>query len=343
MAADRRRRRQFQILLLLRARETVSAAELAERLDVTVRTVYRDIEELLQNQMPIQGVPGPEGGYRLRPEAALDPMVFDSEDALDLYLLQSMRRGEAEAEIVEAIAEAGDSTAENARVLLERKLYFDPDDTYWRDEGSGLVPEVRRALIASEAINARWSNQSFAGRPAGHEEVLVPLGLVWKAGHWYIVARGLDGAIFRERLAHLARVERTGLSFVAPQDFSLESWWRDEMERFGKGDVKVVFLADRAAAQELRRLNLKKESEVEEFEDGGLRISLYVDDWRWLVPLLAAFGPSVVVQEPDALRSELLATFQHSIARYEAGVPEDHGLGESGGDARLRSTRGRPK
>ncbi len=115
------------------------------------------------------------------------------------------------------------------------------------------------------------------------------------------------------------------------------------MERFGKGDVKVVFAADKTAAREMRRLNLKEESEVEEFADGGLRISLYVDEWRWLVPLLAAFGPSVVVESPDELRSAMVANFQRSLEQYDAGIPEAQHPTGRGGDSKLRSSRGKPR
>jgi predicted DNA-binding transcriptional regulator YafY len=347
MAIDRRRRRQHQILVLLRTRELVSASELAERFDVNVRTIYRDIEDMLQSHVPIQGTPGPEGGYRLRPEAAIDPAVFDSEDAFELYLSQVLRKDEAHASITREIAEGDSEFAELAKALLDRKIYFDPHDTYWRDEGSGLVPDVRRALLASEAIAVRWGDRGLARRARAHEEVIVPLGLVWKAGHWYVVARGLDGLIFRERLANLSKIDRTGLSFVAPDDFDLESWWAEEMEAYGKGDLRIVFVASPTAAPDLRRLNRKKESVFEDLEDGGLRVTLFADNWHWLVPILASYGPEVLVEEPAEFRREMETTFCAAAAAYKSdrSATQRRSTGDRAtkkGDTRMRSTRGRP-
>lgn len=345
MASDRRRNRQYQILLLLRSKELVSAAEIADRFDVNVRTIYRDIEDLLQNQVPIQGTPGPEGGYRLRPEAAIDPTIFDSEDAFNLYLGHALQADERGAATAKAIAQSDGEFAELARAMLDRKVYFDPHDTYWRDEGSGLVPEVRRALLASEAISARWSTSGIQRHRKGHREVVAPLGLVWKAGHWYLVARDIEGEVFRERLANLSGVETTGLTFVAPDDFDLESWWTHEMEVYGKGDIRVVFSALPSAANDIRRLNRKKESSLEELESGGVRLTLFTDSWHWLVPLLAVYGAEVQVEEPDDLRAELASFFREAAAAYDS-PPRAAGEEDTGrrprSDERIRPTRGRP-
>ncbi len=351
MPVDRRRRRQHQIMLQLRTRESVSAAELAERFDVNVRTIYRDIEDLLQSHVPIQGTPGPDGGYRLRPEAAIDPAVFDSEDAFELYLGQLLQGDEKHTALAREIADSDSEFAELAKALLDRKVYFDPHDTYWRDDGSGLLPYIRRALLLSEAIKVRWGNHGVARREPTHEEVLVPLGLVWKAGHWYIVARGLDGAMLRERLANLSGVELTGLTFTPPEDFNLEDWWGSEMEEYGKGEVQVVFEASATAAQDLARLNRKQESVFEDLKEGGLRVTLFVDSWHWLVPILASYGPEVVVVKPLEFKEQMHEFFRSAVDAYRAGEPGEQVSSDSRsrtakgekGDTRVRSTRGRPK
>jgi predicted DNA-binding transcriptional regulator YafY len=335
-----RRSRQFQILETLRSGDKTTADDLARLLHVKKRTIYRDIEDLLQYNIPIYGVTGPEGGYRLRADSPLDPALVKGEEAFRIYLHQ-LSKG--------ALSESDEDSArtldqeEQARALLAGKVYYDPTDFYWRDEGSGLVSPVRRALLNSRAIRIRRATEASKGKRHLPEEVVMPLGLVWKAGHWYLVAKSLSNDIFRERLNNLTQIEETDLSFLSPEDFSLEEWWNSDMEDFGKGSHRVAFLADASAAPELRKLNRKSDSKFEELSGGRLRVTLFVDNWRWLIPLLASYGKSVLVEEPMELRAAFRRLFEGAADLYGSDPPANGAEAElePKGDSRLRSTRGR--
>ena len=136
-------------------------------------------------------------------------------------------------------------------------------------------------------------------------------------------------------------------SFIPPDNFDLEGWWAEEMEAYGKGDLKIVFLASPTAAPDLRRLHRKKESVFEDLDDGGLRVTLFADSWHWLVPILASYGPEVVVEEPVDFRREMEALFSAAAAAYRSSKPSKatsaSGKGQRTADTRLRSTRGRPE
>jgi predicted DNA-binding transcriptional regulator YafY len=337
-----RRSRQYRILQALRAERATSAEELASALHVNKRTIYRDMEDLLRHNIPISGAPGPIGGYRLKVDSPIDPRNLQDELAFRDYLDQ-MAKGLLWQDDEESAARA--DLDELAQALRDGKVYFDATDTYWRDKSSGYVPTVRRALLQSRAIAVRRVGEGVRAKRQPAEEVIMPLGLVWKAGHWYVVARSLTGSIFRERLHNLSRIDETDLSFSTPEGFQLETWWKDEMQCFGHGSTRVTFVADASAADDLRNLNPKEDSIFESLPDGRLRVTLFVDRWNWLVPLLASYGASVLVEEPVELRSAMRELFECGAALYQLGSPPTNGADRplrQAGDSRLRSTRGRP-
>lgn len=363
--SDKRVSRQLGILLLLRSREWVSAKTLAERFGVSQRTIYRDIEDLLTHQIPIEGVPGPDGGYRLNSEAPFDPLVLGSEDALRMYLLASARRKSLPGSEVPAVGMSGglpeeQSTTEEAGRLwvAAERLYIDTSDWYWNDQGSALIPTLSNAVFSCRAVSLKYEHK---GTRAAEELVVLPYGLVWKSGEWYLAARRVEGEIERYRVNSIFRAEITDLTFPYPDKFFLQEWWKEQMEDYGKGDVLVRITAKPSAKEELSRLSLKSNSLLEDTDDGGLSITLFVDNWQWLIPLLASYGPTVTVESPLDLRDALVTYFREGLAAYALGAfspqsfpgaDQEGSAGTTMGDrkgagefvhddARLRSTRGR--
>ena len=321
MAADRRRSRQYQTLLLLREQESVSAAELADRFDVNVRTVYRDIEDLLQNQYPIQGTPGPDGGYRLRPDsAAAPPGVLDSEDAFVAHINQTPQPTAPTAPQAITARRADSGVGELAHALLEGKVHVDNTNLHAPEQQPELLAEVKRALKGSLALRITWPNPP-ADRPGQTEEVVVPLGLVWNTGRWHLVARDLEDQVFRARLSDLTQAEATGLTFTPPTDFNLEDWWTHQEQQSRQGDLQVVLTATPPAARDLAQLTQHLKPAVEELDNGQVRLEVLTNSWEWLLPHLIGHGSEVIAEEPGELRRELAQFHQSAADLYPT---EDH-------------------
>lgn len=349
--ADKRNDRQVGILMQLRSKEWVPAKVLAEQFEVSQRTIYRDIEDLLTRGVPIEGVPGPDGGYRLKSETPLDPLIFSSEDALSLYLLSSAST-KAPGAIREQLAELETALrsghgAEQQLLSLgatAQRVHFDTSDWYWRDEGSTHLPSLRGAILRGQAVTI---THRATGSARATEALVKPYGLVWKSGDWYLVGAQVEGPPARYKLNSISRVAVTELTFPYPDDFILEAWWNQEMEAYGKGDIRVQLKASPECSPELLRLSLKENSEVEATSDGGMTIVLFVDEWKWLVPLIASYGGGVVVEHPQALHAAVRDYFQAGVAAYsdETNTPSDEPsiARFASDDSRLRSTRGRPE
>lgn len=345
--ADRRHARQLAIVHLLRSREWVSSASLASRFSVSQRTIYRDIEELIGSGVPIEAVAGREGGYRLASDQPLDPLTLDAGDALKLYVLGVLSQSQDEPEGAlppSGLPETGHYTREVLRRLTQR-IYFDTADWYWKDEGSGHLAKLRFALMTSTAI---MINTQVKGQEHPVSKVVKPYGIVWKAGEWHLVAAGVDEQPERYRLNLIDRLSITDLRFSHPDGFELRKWWAAQMEEYGKGDTRVVLRISPAASNEMLRLALKSNSEIQCEPDGGIQLVLYVDRWQWLIPLVASYGGDVVVDEPIKLRAALIQHAQRALAAYRALRPEEVTGGQVAAgsdyrndDSRLRATRGR--
>ncbi|WP_439476945.1 helix-turn-helix transcriptional regulator [Brevundimonas sp.] len=300
------------IILILRSKEWISAEGLAGRFDVSLRTIYRDVGVLQANGVPIEGFPGPSGGYRLAGENPLPPLLFGNNEAWSLYAL-----GE--------LGTTGGHQARNAlgpesTTLLERaksRLYFDTSDWYWRTEGTDLLPSIREAVFQSSELR-------IFHRDRGRHDILSvemrPLGLAWKGGQWYVVGqRKPDLTVVRIRLNRIISSEPVGLSFSYPEGFDLRQWWSSEIENFGKGNVRVTLIVSAAAQEELQSLAIKSTSSIE-YRNDLMVVRLYVDKWDWLIPLVMSFGQNVYIEEPAALREELVSQLSSALGQYQSDV-----------------------
>lgn len=337
------------IMLLLKSREWISANEIADRFNVSLRTIYRDIATLQANDISIKGIPGPEGGYRLDSESPFPQILFASEEALGLYYLGAVR-----SDFPESIRHAGEraitsfaQTADPELVaLLDRvvsRIHFDTTEWYWRDESTLLLPLLREALYQQRLIAFEYFER---GSSLSVTIQLAPYGLVWKGGQWYIVGRSADGLIRRYRVSRLIHVQSLEQCFDYPADFNLRNWWEHELEEFGKGDIQVKLRVLPDAQEEFKKIAAKAMTRIS-FEENTMIITMNVDRWEWLIPLVLSFSPNVIVDEPHELRQGILESLRRGIILYQRDFQEQHESNSdrhkhvAHDDSRLRATRGR--
>lgn len=343
--ADAKLRRLLSILLLLREREWVSARELADRFQVAERTVYRDVDALQRHGVPITSMRGREGGYYLEaesPVSSLDALgTLGSSDAVLILALRAAVHSTTDAtgrEGLSGLFTDLDRKEVDQISKFGARIHFDTREWYWTDPSEVLVPMLRRAVLEEERLRIRFRNRTSREVDTVSVE---PYGIVWKGGTWYLVARNtIEGEVYRYRASRLLDVEREGGKFAYPENFVLRDWWEAELEGFGKGKIPVRLLAGAGAREELLQLARKEETEFQD-ADGRLRVTLHVDRWEWLIPLLLSFGGSIVVEQPAALRSAVARAYREGIRAQEDGVPRrEPGPGVQG-DVRVRATRGR--
>lgn len=226
--------RLLSILMLLQSHPRMTAASLARELEVSERTILRDIDQLSAAGVPLWAERGRQGGFRLRPgwSTQLTGMTEPESQALLLAGLPgpATELGLGKAAVsarLKLVASVPAPLRESAARVAER-LHIDPVDWYRTPDAPAWLREVAEAVWQAARIRVRYASW----RTTAWRE-LEPLGLVLKAGAWYVAAReaGQD-EVRTYRLASMQELGRGRGSFRRPRDFDLARYWRESSERF---------------------------------------------------------------------------------------------------------------
>ena len=331
MRADRL----LSLALLLQARGAATARALADELGVSVRTVYRDLEALSAAGVPVVTEAGPGGGCRL-----MDGYRFP---------LRGLRPDEAEAllilgvpAVLRELGLAGALTAAHRQIQVTAGLtaaalvHLDMPRWFGGQEEVPCLPELARALRLGRKLAIRYRPPDREPRVVGYPppdrepRVVGPLGLVNKAGTWYLVAHSEAGAgagdirVFRAGRVSAARVlaEPAG----RPDGFELAAFWARWSAEFeaSRPRLEVRLAASPGALAVFGEVFGPAAAGVLEAagppgEDGWRVVTLSFEHERAAVHRLAGFGDQVEVLDPSAVRSALLATAREILGRYQSG------------------------
>ncbi|MFC6014399.1 helix-turn-helix transcriptional regulator [Nocardia lasii] len=321
--------RLVRVLLLLQAGGGTTAGALARELEVSVRTVYRDVEALSEAGVPVYCEPGRGGGVRLI-DGYRTRLTGLTSDEADAVLLAGLPGAAADLGLGTVLATAqlkmlaalppelrGRATRIADRVHIDMPGWFQrPDDT----------PAL--ATVADALWHDRRLRITYHRRDRPVERTLDPLGLVMKAGTWYLIAR--DGAELRSyRASRITAAEPTGESFTRPADFDLATHWRDTAEQFARSILRVRAHC-RIATAHLDLLRLMNEpAAVREAlssmgppdADGWADITVPGETYEILAHALLPLGEHLEVLGPPELRARLSATTAATYARYHGHPP----------------------
>lgn len=284
--------RLFQMVYLLLEHGRMTAGELAERLEVSVRTVYRDVDSLSAAGVPICAAQGKGGGVYLMEGYVLERAAFTEEE--QRQLLTALRalpgeEGDALGKLSALFRREGD---EWLQVRLSR----------WGGQ-SGRDGEtfqaLRQAIRQRRSVTFRYASSRGEVLP---REVL-PARLVFKGQGWYLQGYDLPREDYRSfrltRMLDLTVTERTFHRELTPPDIEFPG----EIPPLFRADCRLRFEARLA----YRVYDEFLPEDVAILPDGRLevRVSLPADDW--LYGYLLSFGTGVEVLEPESLRRNLAA------------------------------------
>jgi predicted DNA-binding transcriptional regulator YafY len=291
MRADR----VLALLLLLQSRGQMSAAALAERLEVSRRTVFRDVEALAMAGVPVAAEPGRAGGVYLL-EGWRTDLTGLSESELEA-LFTSAAGPDFERAMGKLAASLPGESGRRAGRIRERLLV---DSAAWGRRGS--APEHLRAVQDAVFGDRRLRLKYRRAEAAPVERVVDPLGLVLKAGVWYLLALAGD----EQRTFRLSRVEAADVidePARRPAGFDLPRAWREQTAGWdaGRSDYQVTVRAD----GDNRGLLLRVAGDrVVGVYSAGL-VKLAFPALEPAAAFLASFGSRVEAMRPAELRLEL--------------------------------------
>ncbi len=305
------------ITLLLQARGKMTAERLSTIMDVSTRTIYRDMDALSLAHVPVAMDYGPGGGYYLPEGYRLDPTIFTSEEAVALalggsvagdYRLFESGDGLRRA-LVKLEAALPEEYRADVRAARERILF---DTTAWhrRPATTAHLETVRAALWGARQLDILYSRSN--GPDVGWRRV-EPHGLVCKAGVWYLVGYCHVRRDFRTfRVERIAEVTVREEAVRPRQGFDLQTYWEKARQSF-EAQTKPFALTLRVSPS--ARHALAHAPVVREEEDGSAVVRVDVESPAEAVAYALARGAGVTVLDPPEVRAAVAAS-----ARAIAGL-----------------------
>lgn len=324
--------RLVSLLLLLQTRGRMTAAELARELEVSERTIHRDVEALSESGVPIYAERGPHGGVQLVEGYRTRLTGMTAEEAEALFLsgvpgpAAELGLGTvmAAAQLKVLAALPGELRARASR-LVER-FHLDAASWFQRGEAVDHLPAVAQGVWEARRLRIGYHRGDRVV-----ERTVDPLGLVLKGGVWYLVGR-VDDQVRTYRVSRVQSADVTDEAFERPASFELAAYWSESIaayEREAEGaEVRVRVRQDRAGeiADMLGADALASVDRLPELDPDGWALLRLRVRWPDEVPgRLMQFGGDLEVLEPSEMRERVASLAQAALDRHRP--PAEHPTG----------------
>ncbi|WP_446214774.1 helix-turn-helix transcriptional regulator [Micromonospora sp. IBHARD004] len=316
--------RMMTLLLQLQVRGQASARELATHLEVSERTVQRDIEALVAAGIPVRSTRGPAGGYRLDRgyRTRLTGVGLDEAGALAFLGLagpaEQLGLGEMlEGARIKVWASLTGEARERAGRTVER-FHLDPVRWYGTPEPVPCLTQLADAVWRDRRVRLRYVRD---GRATTRE--IDPLGLVLAAGDWYLVARR-DGQRRTYRASRVHSLELLDEPVARPAGFDLARCWaeaRRELEDEEPGVEVTVRVAARALPRLRRLVPVHGQALVPVTATEEVELTVPFENESWACSALLSLGAAVEVLRPEAMRARVADETRGAAAYYAPPVP----------------------
>ena len=324
--------RLLSILLTLQSKGRVSAPALAAALEVSVRTVYRDIDHLSAAGVPVWGDRGRQGGFQLKEGWRTQLTGLTASEAQALFMAglpgpaKDLGLQEAAASVQLKLIAALPADWQQDAERAASRFHLDPVDWF-----RGIAPPDHLKAVAT----AVWSGQRLRIRyeswTAVSERDVDPLGLVLKAGVWDLVARqGREMRTFK--LAAIQALERLGETFVRPRRFDLVAHWAEATRRYEARvyrDVATLRVSPAGLAR-LRRFgplvaDAADRSAGTPDARGWRKVTVPIESVEHAADEMQRLGAEAEVLAPPALRDALRERAERLFELYAASPSSARG------------------
>ena len=320
----------MQLLLLLQTNGKMTASRLAEELEVSVRTIYRDIEALSGAGVPIYAEAGPGGGVRLVDgyRTRLTGLTAEEAEALALSGLpgaaSELGLGTVLAAAQLKVDAALPPELRSRAVRMRERFHLDAPGWFAREEPVPHLAALSRAVWEEQRVEIRYRK-----REGEVKRLLDPLGLVLKAGVWYLVAlSGRTRSLRTFRVSRVVSVRSLDDEVQRPADFDLAAHWAEASEEFlGSWPTSPVLVRLREELlghlqhlQGPRLAEAARETASEPDAEGWVTVTLQFEYVESAVYDLMRFGGDLEVLEPVDLRERLASRASEMVERY-ASMP----------------------
>jgi predicted DNA-binding transcriptional regulator YafY len=327
MRADRL----LSILLVLQARQRMTARDLAQRLEVSERTILRDMSALGSAGIPVRAERGVGGGWMLLDSYRTTLTGLKETEVQALFLTRPQRLladlgldKAAEMGLLKLLAALPSASQRGAQDISQR-IHVDIGGWRRAEEATPRLPILQEAVWQERRLRMVYQR----GDESVVERVVDPLGLVAKGSVWYLVA-GVEG---EPRSYRVSRVQEASLleePCARPDQFDLVAYWERSTKEFTAALPRYLatLRVEAGLLARLRQGERYTQLEAEEPPDaeGWARVEMRFEEEHNAVEFILGFGDRIEVVAPDELRTQLIQQAASVLALYaQASVATDRG------------------
>jgi predicted DNA-binding transcriptional regulator YafY len=321
-AFEMRASRLLTVLLLLQTRGRMSARALAREVEVSVRTIYRDVDQLSAAGVPVMVERGAAGGFRLldgwrtrltgltpkEAQALLASSV--SPPVSQLGLGEALEAGRLK--LLAALPEGWQADAQR----VSSRFHVDPVGWYRRPTRADFLQAAAEAVWNGERVRLHYESWNGAAK-----REVEPLGLVLKAGAWYLVAGSAKPCTYR--VSSILALTSTGKTFRRPEGFDLAKFWAESTARFEKEihrSTALVRVSPRGK-RSLCALSAAVADAVERAEghpdvSGWTQVAVPIESVDHAAREMIKLGAELEVLDPPDLRERMIDTVERLATLY---------------------------
>ncbi len=298
------------IIIYLLNRETVSANELSEKFEVSLRTIQRDMESLASSGVPIMSLHGPKGGYKIMEDYKIDKTFVTEEEKIYLRKIIKGIQSSIEFNKLYPLLEKL-STDDSKYEELNESIYIDFGGLGSRNRNRKLFNLFERAIKEKKTVSFSYINSENKKSTRNIE----PLSVVFKWTSWYIYGYCLTRNDYR--LFRFSRIENAE---ITPKIFTKRNKSFEEYEREGNlyqnrkmEKLKLKFDPNMSARVNESFLN---EGKITLDFEGNIIIEIYAPEDEWLYTFMLSFGNALEILEPKRIKNNLIKRAKNILKKY---------------------------
>jgi len=319
MRADRL----LSIVLLLQAHHQLTSRDLAARLEVSERTIHRDMEALSGAGIPVIALRGTHGGWSLLGEYRTNLTGLNESEVETLFvtkpsnLLADLKLEKASEGALLKLLAALPVSYQRAAERARRRIYIDAAGWARQEEAVPLLPVVQEAIWLERQLSFSYDR----GRDCEPAERLCnPLGLVAKGSVWYLVA-AVGPDVRSYRVSRIVRAEVLKEPAAVPADFDLAVYWQQSAAAF-KSNLPNYTARFRVAPDVFPFLRFagrfsRVSDDYETDADGWIRVTVRFDVEEMACGFALSFGSKLEVLEPETLRAKVIQAAKETVEFYK--------------------------
>ena len=312
MRADRL----ISLLMLLQTNGRMRADELAERLEVSTRTIYRDLDALSASGVPVYAERGPQGGCMLMESYRTNLTGLNENEVRALFmftvpglLAELGADKDSEQAMLKLTASLPAPFQQDAKKVQER-LLLDPSGWFQGEETVPYLPLLQEAVWTNRRVRINYRR----GDGQWVKRLIDPYGLVAKASIWYVVCAIYHGSIMVYRVSRIMEAALTDTTFVRPENINLKSYWTNWRDQFEAKQEQFPVTLRILPGNETRMTQIFGDgivqliAEAEKADTESVVITLTFDTQASACQKLMGLGTAVEILSPNSLREEMSVT-----------------------------------